>query len=182
MKLTRILSIDRFVSIDERTIVRISRCEKALDAYYDPPVIRDVSMVWGTCLNVEPDSFCEVGDLEHVLKDIAPQPMVAATAIASPRGFAQMVAAAHNLGYVFSVASRAIQLVVDHIPDAKRFCSIEVDEASLNFHTLLSATLDEEPRAAPGIYGVSYSLANYVIRRMVLVEHFPKPGRTTRSS
>src|SRR5262249_46023607 len=120
MKLTPVTTVDRFVAIDGVTIIRIFRCLRALDGYYDPPVVQDKSDVWGICPE-GPDSFHEIGQLQDVLKTIATQPMVAAAAKASPRRFAEMVSAAFDLGLVFYVGSRAIWSVADHIADAKRF-------------------------------------------------------------
>jgi hypothetical protein len=51
MKLTPVTDVARFVSIDGTTIVRISRSSRALDAYYDPPVVQDVREAWGTCFD-----------------------------------------------------------------------------------------------------------------------------------
>src|SRR4051794_11003410 len=108
MKLTPITDVWRFVSIDGKTIVRVRRSLTALDGYYDPPVRQDVSDAWGYCFDGTRDSFREVGDLQDVLKTVAAASMVAAAALASPRQFAEMVAAAFNLGNVFYVGSRAL--------------------------------------------------------------------------
>lgn len=178
MKLTPVTSVDRFVSIDGTTIVRISRSLLALDGYYTPPVVEDVRDIWGMCLDEEPDSFREMGQLQDVLKAIASQEMVAAAAVASPRRFAEMVASAYDLGLVFYVASRAIWAVGDHVADAKRFCSIEVHQTSLNFHVLVSRDLFEKQRELPGVYSVSFSLSEFVVQSQALVEEFPKQSRT----
>ncbi len=174
MKLTPVTDVARFVSIDGMTIVCISRSLRALDAYYDPPVVQDVIEVWGTCFDEAPDSFREIGQLQDVLKTIATQEMVAAAALASPRRFAEMVAADHDLGLVFYVANKAMWLVADHIADAKRFCLIAVTEESLNFHVLLLPKLFAEQREPPGVYSVSFSLSEFVIQRRPLVEEYPK--------
>lgn len=178
MKLTPVTDVARFVSIDGRTIVRISRSFRALDAYYDPPVVQDVRDVWGMCFDESPDSFQELGQLQDVLKAIPTQEMVAAAALASPRRFAEMVAAAYDLGLVFFVASRAMWSVADHVPDAKRFCSIEVNKESLNFHVLLFPHLFAEQRELPGVYSVSFSLSKFFIQSRALVEEYPKQSRT----
>jgi hypothetical protein len=99
--------------------------------------------------------------------------MVVAAAVASPKRFAEMIAAAHDLGFVFYVASRAIVSVTDHIADAKRFCSIEVKKNSMSFHTLMPRNLFEKKSDLSGIYSVSYSLSDFVIQRKVLVERNP---------
>jgi len=174
MKLTPITKVDRFVSIDMRTIVRVCRWHEALDGYYDPPAIQDESAVWGTCHVTEPDTVHELGELQDVLREIAHQPMVAAAAVASPRRFAEMVAAAHDLGAVFYVASRAIWAVADQIADAKRFCSIEVKDECLEFHTLRHLELFGKQREPPGVYRLSFSLVDYTIQRRVLIEEYPK--------
>ena len=70
MKLTAVTDAGRFISIDGTTIVCICRCLRALDAWYDPPVVQDVREAWGTCLDGAPDSFREVGQLQDVLKTI----------------------------------------------------------------------------------------------------------------
>jgi hypothetical protein len=150
---------------------------RALDAYYDPPVVEDVRVAWGTCFDETPDSFQEVGQLQDVLTSIATREIVAAAALASPRRFAEMVAAAYDLGLVFYVASRAMW-VADHIADAKRFCPIGVTEQSLNFHVLLLPKLFAEQRELPGVYSVSFSLSEFVIQTRVLVEQYPKQSRT----
>jgi hypothetical protein len=173
MKLTPVTDVARFVSIDGRTIVRIARSLRALDAYYDPPVVQDVRNAWGTCFDESPDSFQEMGQLQDVLKTIAVKEMVAAAALASPRRFAEMIAAAHDLGLVFYVASRAMWSVADHIADAKRFCPIEVTEQSLNFHVLLLPKLIPQQRERPGVYKVSFSLSEFVIQSRTLVEEHP---------
>jgi len=180
MKLTPVTDVARFVSIDGTTIVHISRSLRALDAYYDPPVVQDVTEVWGTCLDEAPDSFQEIGQLQDVLKTIATREMVAAAAMASPRRFTEMVAAAYDLGRVFYVASRAMWSVADYIADAKRFCSIEVTEESLNFHVLLLPKLFAEQREPPGVYKVSFSLSEFVMQSRALVEEYPKQSRTRR--
>jgi hypothetical protein len=180
MKLTPVTDVARFVSIDGRRIVCISRSLRALDAYYDPPVVQDVREAWGTCFDEAPDSFQEIGQLQDVLKSIATQEMVAVAALASPRRFAEMVATAHELGLVFYVASRAMWSVADHIPDAKRFCPIEVTEESLNFHVLLLPKLFAEQREPPGVYKVSFSLSEFAVQNRVLVEEYPRQSRTSR--
>jgi hypothetical protein len=173
MKLTPVLSINRYVSIDGITIVHICRSMQALDAYYDPPVIEDATEVWGTCNDEDRDSFHEIGRLEDVLKTIAAQPMVAAAAKASPRRFAQMVASAHELGRVIYIASFALRCMADRIADPKRFCAIEVDQGSLSFHTLLATNLFCEQRQAPGVYRISYSLTSLALESCDLLEPFP---------
>src|SRR4051812_43612627 len=90
MKLTPVTDVARFVSIDGRSIVRITRSLRALDAFYDPPVVEEVTDAWGTCFDESPDSFQEIGQLPDVLKIIATRDMVAAAALASPRRFAEM--------------------------------------------------------------------------------------------
>jgi len=128
MKLTPVIDILRFVSIDGTTIVHITQSRSNLGTYSDPPVVEDIREVWGTCLDDTPDSFREIGQLQDVLRTIAPRQMVTAAATASPRRFAEMIAFAHDLGLVFYVASRAMWLVADHIADAQGFCEIEVQE------------------------------------------------------
>lgn len=174
MKLTPVTDVVRFVSIDGATIVRISRYLIALDGWYDPPEVQDVREVWGLCLDEAPDYFREIGQFADVLKSIAAQKMVAAAAGASPRRFAEMVAVAYDLGLVFYVGSRAIWSVAEKIADAKRFCSIEVKEESLNFYVLLLPELFAEQREPPGVYSVSFSLSEFLIRSRVLVEEYPK--------
>jgi hypothetical protein len=178
MKLTPVTDVARFVSIDGKTIVCISRSLRALDAYYDPPVVQDVKEAWGTCFDEAPDSFQEIGQLQDVLKTIATQEMVAAAALASPRRFAEMIAEAYDLGLVFYVASRAMWSVADQIADAKRFCSIEANKKSLNFHVFLSPKLFAEKREPPGVYSVSFSLSEFVIQSRALVVEHPKQRRT----
>jgi hypothetical protein len=184
MKLTPVTHVGRFISVDGRTVVHISRSRQGqgLDAYCDPPVIEDETEVWGTCLDEHRDTFHEIGLLPEVLQTIAPQQMVAAAAMASPRRFAEMVASAHDLGGVFYVASRAIWAVSDHIADAKRFCSIEVDEQTMSFHALLPLKLFEEQSEVPGVYAICYSLSDFKIKSRTLVEEYPKRSRTTCST
>ena len=170
MKLTPVTDVARFVCIDGWTIVRISRSLRGLDAYYDPPVVQDLREVWGTCFHETPDSFQEIGQLQDVLTTIASQEMIAAAALASPRRFSEMVAEAHHLGDVLYAASIAMSAIASRIADAKRFCSIEVDEQSLNFHVLMPLNLFEERRETPGVYRVSFSLWEFVIGSRVLVE------------
>lgn len=174
MKLTPVTDVARFVSIDGRTVVRITRSRQGLDAYYDPPLIEDVTEVWGTCLDESRDSFHEIGQLKDVLKTIATQDMVVAAAVASPRRFAEMVATAHDLGSVLYVGSRAMWVVADRVADAKQFCTIDATNQVLRFHTLLPIKLFEKKRELPGIYSVSYSLSEFLIQSKVLVEAYPK--------
>jgi hypothetical protein len=181
MKLTPIIDVQRFISIDGTTIVRIAQYRQALDGWYSPPVIKDLREVWGTCLDENRDSFREVGSLQEVLRSIASPDMVTAAVTASPRRFAEMVAVAHDVGLVFYVASRAMWAVADRIADAKRFCLIQIEEQSLRFHTLLP-TLFGEPRDSPGVYRVSFSLSDFAIQSRDLVEEYPKPSQTRPES
>lgn len=178
MKLTPVTGIERFISIDGRTIVQISRSLRALDGWYDPPVIQDKTEVWATCHDEDRDSFQEIGQLQDVLKAIASQEMIVAAAVASPRRFAQMVATAFDLGPVFYVASRAIQAVANHIADAKRFCSIKVSPEFLNFHALRLRPYFAEQTETPGIYSVTFSLSEFVIQSRDLVAEYPKRKET----
>ncbi len=179
MKMTPVTDVERFISIDGRTIVLISRSLRALDGWYDPPVVQDASKVWGTCHDEAPDSFQESGQLQEVLKTIASPEMIAAAAFASPKRFAEMVAAAHDLGLVFYVASRAMRSAVGPIADAKRFCFIEASKDSLNFHVLLLPNLLTEQRDLPGVYSVSFSLSEFVVHSRILVAEYPKRNRNT---
>jgi hypothetical protein len=171
MKLTPVINISRFLSIDGATIVRISRYRIALDGYYDPPVVKGEKVVWGTSLEMR-DTFQEIGQLHDVLKTIAPQEMVAAAAMASPKQFAEMVAEAHNLGRVYYIASTAMW--VTDIPNAIRFCSIDVNKEALNFHVLVLPDLFDEQCETPGVYSVSFSLSEFVVNSRILVEAYPK--------
>ena len=98
MALTPITEIRRYISIDEKIIVRISRSKQEMDYYSDPPV--ELKIVWGYCLDAEPDSFRETGSLRDVLMQIATRPMIVASAVAAPRRFAEMVSVAYDLGKV----------------------------------------------------------------------------------
>ena len=84
-----------------------------------------------------------------------------------------MIAVAHDLGFVFYTASRAMVSVADHIANAKRFCSIEVKQNKLTFHTLKPGNLFEKKLDTSGIYRVSYSLNDFVVEQKLLVERHP---------
>jgi hypothetical protein len=167
-------SIARFVSIDDRTMVRIDRYLSP-DAYCDPPVAENATHVWGSCSNEEPDSFREIGSLEEALRDVASAPMIIAAAVASPRGFARMVASAHELSSVITVGSLAIAVLSDRIENARRFCAITVNRKTLTFHTLEPTSLYGANRRTPGVYAVSYSLPRLCVERNELVEPYPVP-------
>ena len=68
LNLTPITSVERFVSIDGVTVVRIYRCKQWLEGFSDPPIIEDEAVTWGSCFHDTPDRFIEVGALEEVLK------------------------------------------------------------------------------------------------------------------
>lgn len=173
-------SVTRFVSINERTIVRINRCLSP-DAYCDPPVVEQSTDVWGSCHREEPDSFREIGSLEDALKDVAPARMIVASAISSPECFARMVTAAHELASLIAVGSLAIAVISDHIENAGRFCAIAVTGKSLTFHTLETQNLFGVDRRTPGVYAVSYSLTKLCVERNELVEPYPRRRRQARA-
>jgi len=138
-------------------------------------VVADATDVWGWCSDEEPDHFREIGQLRDVLNTIAAQPMVAAAAVASPRRFAEMIAVAHGFSRVFYAGSFAVSLALEaHIPDPKRFCSIEIVQQSLKFHAYRSLELFGEQHEPAGVYCVSFSLMDFVIQRRVLVAEYPE--------
>jgi hypothetical protein len=165
-------SIARFVTIDDRTIVQISRY-LAPDAYCDPPAADDLTKVWGSCFCRESDSFREIGTLESALRDVAPIPMIAAAAVASPRGFASMVATAYDLAGVLVAGSFSISYLVEQIENVGRFCAVEATHESLKFHTFQPISLFGPNRRASGIYAVTYSLTGLCIERNELVAPYP---------
>lgn len=166
------LSISRYISIDERTIVRISRFLSP-DAYCDPPVAENATDIWGSCLTEEPDSFREIGSLEEALRYVASSQMIIAAAVASPWRFARMVTAAHELPSPIAVGSLDIAVLADRIENAGRFCEISVIRKSLTFHTLEPMSLYGANRRTPGVYAVSYSLTRLCVERNELVEPYP---------
>lgn len=164
--------IARFVSVNERVIVSITR-SLSPDAYADPPVFEQLSTRWGSCSTSEPDSFRELGSLEDALKDAAPLPMIAAAASASPRGFAEMVASAHELARVIAVGSFVMSVLDEAFDDARRYYALEVTLESLTFYTFEPGGLFGPRRRAPGVHAVSYSLARLCIERDELVAPYP---------
>ncbi|MBN9517011.1 hypothetical protein J0H58_00600 [bacterium] len=170
MKLTPVTSVTRYLSINGATVVLISRCRRALDGYYDPPVVLDQQETWGSCFDSSPDSFREHGQLRDALGAIASRNQVAAAAVASPRRFAEMVGDAHRLGRAIYVGSWAIQLVAEYVRDPQRFCEIEAGPEGMDFFVLVTRNLFGEQQEPPGVYRVNYSFPDLAVRSRVLVE------------
>lgn len=167
--------IARFIAVNERVIVRLTRFLSP-DLYADPPIFEQLSVRWGSCHRGEPDSFRELGSLEDALKDVAPIPMLVAAATASPLTFAEMVASAHELGRVIAVGSVA-RLALGDSPEARRFCAIDVKDDALTFHVLQPMELFGPGQRAPGVYAVSYSLTALRLARDELVKAHPAARR-----